>query len=84
MSYILADNEEEQRQFDYLEELRKSGDTNMYGASPYLQHAFNLDRKKAIAVLFKWMKLHDDPKRILESPITEQRAHRRVESFEED
>ena len=48
MSYIKADNLEEQEMFDYLEELRRSGDTNMLGASPYLQRAFVLSKKEAI------------------------------------
>lgn len=26
-----------QKYFDYLERLRQSGETNMYGAAPYLQ-----------------------------------------------
>ena len=28
-----------QKYFDYLERLRQSGETNMYGAVPYLQNA---------------------------------------------
>ena len=40
---------------DYLEALRKSGATNMYGASPYLQQAFGLSKQEARDVLMKWM-----------------------------
>lgn len=29
-----------QKYFDYLERLRQSGETNMYGAAPYLQEEF--------------------------------------------
>ena len=83
MSYIKADNSQEQKHFDYLEELRQSGDTNMFGASPYLQHAFGLDRKEASAVLSKWMKLHSDPARVMSKPVTKQKAHRLVSRFEE-
>ena len=68
MSYIKADNPTEQEHFDFLEDLRQSGDTNMYGASPYLESAFDLARKRAVSVLSKWMKLHRDPTRILQGP----------------
>ena len=64
MSYIKADNQHEQEYFDYLEELRKSGDTNMWGASPYLQHAFDLSKAEAKSALLKWMNLHSDKSRI--------------------
>ena len=84
MPYIKADNPQEQAMFDYLEELRKSGDTNMFGASPYLQHAFGLKKEKAVAVLSKWMKLHSDPARRMEKPATKQKAHRQVTRFETD
>ena len=40
----------------YLENLRKSGVVNMYGAAPYLQKAFDLDSKEATAILADWMK----------------------------
>lgn len=41
--------------FEYLEELRKSGETNMFGAAPYLQQEFGLDRREARAILMEWM-----------------------------
>ena len=41
--------------FDYLETLRSSGVTNMFGAAPYLQREFGLDRNNARAVLMAWM-----------------------------
>ena len=41
--------------FDYLDQLRESGITNMFGASPYLQEAFNLNRYEAKDVLLEWM-----------------------------
>lgn len=43
MSYIKADNPFEQKHFDYLEELRQSGATDMYGAAPYLVEAYPED-----------------------------------------
>ena len=42
--------------FEYLEELRKSGETNMFGAGEYLQEEFGLDRREARAILMEWMK----------------------------
>lgn len=40
----------------YLDELRESGDTNMFGARPYLMDEFpDLSKKEAAAVLVYWM-----------------------------
>ena len=39
----------------YLERLRRSGVTNMYGATPYLQKAFGLTRREASDILADWM-----------------------------
>jgi hypothetical protein len=42
---------------EFLDELRESGATNMFGAAPYLQHAFpELDKHKARDVLLYWMR----------------------------
>ncbi len=46
----------ETKVFTYLNALRKSGITNMYGASPYIQETFSFDRDKAIKLLSLWMK----------------------------
>ena len=40
----------------YLENLRKSGVTNMFGAAPYLEKSFGLSRKEATEILSDWMK----------------------------
>lgn len=40
----------------FLEELRKSGETNMYGATPYLMEAFGLSKNEAIKILSDWMR----------------------------
>ena len=42
--------------FDYLDDLRESGVTNMYGAGPYVQEEFGLDRKEARDVVIAWMR----------------------------
>lgn len=40
----------------YLDALRESGITNMYGAVPYLRNAYpKLSREKAVKVLSYWM-----------------------------
>lgn len=44
------------RYFDFLDELRESGMTNMYGASPYLEEEFGLGHKEASKVLLQWMR----------------------------
>jgi hypothetical protein len=42
-------------QFTYLNRLRESGATNMFGAAPYLEMEFDLDRREAKQVLVAWM-----------------------------
>jgi hypothetical protein len=44
-----------QEHLDYLDELRESGATNMFAASPYVERAFGIDRKEAMKILQYWM-----------------------------
>ena len=47
--------------FDYLDHLRESGVTNMFGVVPYLQQEFpelSYDRAQAVYVLREWMADH--------------------------
>ncbi len=44
-----------QEYYDYLLQLRDSGETNMFGAAPYLQKQFNLSNSDARVVLKSWM-----------------------------
>ena len=46
----------EDTMFTYLEGLRQSGVTNMFGAGPYLEREFGLNRDEANEVLLDWMK----------------------------
>lgn len=49
--------------FDYLEQLRHSGVTNMFGAVPYLQQEFpelSYDHAQAGYILREWMRGHRD------------------------
>lgn len=48
--------EEWKEYYLYLEELRKSGVTNMFGAVPYLMDEFDIDEKSAKDILLNWMK----------------------------
>lgn len=41
--------------FEYLDALRESGVTNMFGAAPYLVEEFGMNRSKARSVLSEWM-----------------------------
>ena len=43
----------------YLENLRKSGVVNMFGAGPYLQKAFDLTEPEAKKILVDWMQKYD-------------------------
>ena len=45
----------EKEYFAYLELLRDSGVTNMFGAGPYLEETFDLSRSEARKVLSSWM-----------------------------
>ena len=47
--------------FDYLDQLRQSGETNMFGAVPYLQKEFPelcFEWNKASQILLAWMNSH--------------------------
>lgn len=43
----------------FLEDLRRSGETNMYGATPYLQEEFAVERKEAGGILLEWMRTYN-------------------------
>ena len=50
-------NDEKENIFDYLEDLRDSGQINMFGTSPYIVEAFGLNKYQAREILSEWM--HD-------------------------
>ena len=39
----------------YLENLRRSGVCNMFGATPYIMDEFDVDKKEARDILIDWM-----------------------------
>jgi hypothetical protein len=41
--------------FNYLNDLRESGVTNMFGAGIYLQEEFGLSKREAREFLAKWI-----------------------------
>lgn len=41
--------------FVYLDDLRESGETNMFGAAPWLAAAYDLGNREAREVLKLWM-----------------------------
>jgi len=47
--------------FYFLEDLRESGATNMFGAASYLVDVFGLDRREAKDILLEWMMLPRSP-----------------------
>jgi hypothetical protein len=41
--------------YTYLNTLRESGVTNMFGAGPYLEQEFGLDKRTAREIVISWM-----------------------------
>lgn len=41
--------------FEYLDNLRESGVTNMFGAAPYIEEEFGVTKREAKAFLVEWM-----------------------------
>lgn len=47
--------QKEREHFEYLDNLRESGVTNMFGAGVYLAREFNLSKSDATKILGKWI-----------------------------
>lgn len=45
--------------FDFLEDLKESGQINMFGAASVLQEAFGLNKYEAREILADWMKSYE-------------------------
>ena len=43
----------------YLENLRRSGIMNMYGAAPFLEDEFGISHEEAVKILVAWMHNYD-------------------------
>ena len=48
-------NDEKENIFNYLEDLRDSGQINMFGAAPYVAEAFGINKYQAREILSEWM-----------------------------
>lgn len=48
---------------EFLDALRESGVTNMFGASPYIQEEFCVDEKTARIILKYWIQTFGDENR---------------------
>jgi predicted oxidoreductase len=42
--------------FEFLDNLRESGKTNMFGAAPYVQEVFDLNKFEARYLVSEWMR----------------------------
>ena len=56
----MIDLPKEEHVFEFLDDLRESGVTNMYGASPYIREAFDVTRYEANRLLTKWMETYSE------------------------
>ena len=55
MQEITIIDEQCKKYYSYLDDLRESGVTNMFGATPFLQKAFSIKQDIARQVLSDWM-----------------------------
>ena len=46
---------EEQEVFEYLNDLRESGATNMFGAPPYVEQRFSISKSESRKLVSLWM-----------------------------
>ena len=54
--YAQNEKDFQEKVFDYLDELREVGVTNMFGATPYITSVFGVDNFEANNLLKNWMK----------------------------
>ena len=52
----LFTEKELEEMFIFLDDLRESGETNMYGAAPYVQREFGVSYNEASEIVSTWMK----------------------------
>jgi hypothetical protein len=55
MSKTRKTTKQEKEVMEFLNVLRESGVTNMFGAGPYIQEEFGLDKKESRRILTLWM-----------------------------
>ena len=49
--------DQEKEVFSFLNELRDSGETNMFGAGFYIEDEFKINRAESRALLITWMRI---------------------------
>lgn len=60
---------------EYLDDLRASGETNMFGARPYLMSAFpDLSKNEALEVFMYWMRAPRTEQAIAKATVGAARA----------
>ena len=58
----------EQEAFQFLNVLRDSGATNMFGAAPYLQDELSIDKRLSRSLVTMWMSVFSDDGKYDEVP----------------
>lgn len=53
----------DEKYYTFLDDLRESGATNMFGAGPYLMEEFGVDKSLSHKILWDWMKTFEDRNR---------------------
>ena len=53
-------DEMEEEVFEYLEKLRESGETNMFGAHVYVMETFEINTSMAMKFVSTWMESYKD------------------------
>lgn len=56
MRIVIKLNDNMRRYFEYLDALRKSGITNMFGSPPFLAQEFDLSEQEATTIVGDWMR----------------------------
>lgn len=56
----MMDTQKKQAVYDYLDELRESGGTNMWAAARWLRNEFGFDKEEAREWLSAWMRDFDE------------------------
>lgn len=60
MSDVLNVNVNKDEVFAYLDDLRESGITNMWGAGLYIQTEFEIDNNEARDLVLEWMETFEE------------------------
>jgi len=56
MADVKLDDTMKEKVYEFLNELRESGVTNMFGATSYIQEKFGFNKEESKTWLLRWMK----------------------------